>query len=381
MSFDQIILLAIPVFMLLMLGEWAYGCYKGRNTYGLGDTLSSLGQGLLSQVSGVFTQIFQIGLYTLLFPHLNLFGDATAPLWHSLAGWVLAVVLYDFCDYWLHRVSHERAVFWAAHVVHHQSQHFNFSTALRQESAYFVLGWIFYLPLAVIGVPPEQYAVAGVVVLVYQFWIHTKHIGKLGWLDRWFSTPSNHRVHHATNERFLDRNYGAILVIWDRMFGTFQEEDEPCVYGTLTPLDSWGPVDSLLQVYRVLGAKLRHAANVREALIVLLGSPAWAPPGFPVSHMQAERKLQTPTLYKPAVGSLQRCLAVFLFLLLALEALQILWQDELLLASQRAAAAVLVLLGLCCVGRLMTRREGTLLVLFAGLTATALCQMCCLPLP
>ncbi len=381
MSFDQIILLAIPVFMLLMLAEWAYGCFKGHNTYGLGDTLSSLGQGLLSQVSGVFTQIFQIGLYTLLFPHLNLFGDATASAWHSPWGWVLAVVLYDFCDYWLHRVSHERAVFWAAHVVHHQSQHFNFSTALRQESAYFVLGWIFYLPLAVIGVPPEQYAVAGVVVLVYQFWIHTEHIGKLGWLDRWFSTPSNHRVHHATNERFLDRNYGAILVIWDRMFGTFQEEDEPCVYGTLTALDSWGPVDSLLQVYRVLLAKLRHAGNVRQAFGVLFKSPAWAPPGFPVSHLQAESKLRTPTLYKPQVGSLQRCLAVFLFLLMALEAVQILWQDELLLASQRAAAAVLVLLGLCCVGRLMSRREGTLLVLFAGLTATALCQLCCLPLP
>ncbi|HEY4079890.1 MAG TPA: sterol desaturase family protein [Burkholderiaceae bacterium] len=381
MSFDQIILLAIPVFMLLMLAEWAYGCFKGRNTYGLGDTLSSLGQGLISQVSGVFTQIFQIGLYTLLFPHLNLFGNATASVWHSPWGWVLAVILYDFCDYWLHRVSHERAVFWAAHVVHHQSQHFNFSTALRQESAYFVLGWIFYLPLALIGVPPEQYAVAGVVVLVYQFWIHTEHIGKLGWLDRWFSTPSNHRVHHATNERFLDRNYGAILVVWDRMFGTFQEEDEPCVYGTLTPLDSWGPVDSLLQVYRVLLAKLRHAATVRQALAVLFKSPAWAPPGFAVSHMQAERKLQTPALYKPAVGSLQRCLAVLLFLLLALETLQILWQDELLLASQRAVAAALILLGLCCVGRLMTRREGTPLVLLAGLTATALCQLSCLPLP
>ena len=376
MSFDQIILFSIPAFMVLMLAEWGYGWLVGRNTYELGDTLNSLGQGLLSQVGGAFTQIFQIGLYTLLFPHLNLFGDAA--IWHSPWAWVLAVVLYDFCDYWLHRVSHERAIFWAAHVVHHQSQRFNFSTALRQESAYFVLGWIFYLPLAVLGMPPEQYAVAGVIVLVYQFWIHTEHIGKLGWFDRWFSSPSNHRVHHATNPRFIDRNYGAILVVWDRLFGTFQEEDEPCVYGTLEPLNSWSPAHSLLQVYGELMTKLRHVANWREAVSVFLQSPAWTPPGLVVSKTQASGKVRTPSLYIPAVGSRQRCLAVLLFLLLALEAGQVLWQDEQLLWSQRAVAAVLVFIGLCCVGRLMSRRDGTPFYLLAGLTATAVCQLWCL---
>src|SRR5262249_13754302 len=154
----------------------------GRNTYRLADAIASLSQGLLSQVVAVCTQLFQIGLYALIYPHIAL---VTAPgLWDAWYGWLLAIVRFDFFDYWLHRVGHESAVFWAAHVVHHQSQDFNFSTALRQESTVMLLGWPFYLPMALIGVPPEQYASAGLIVLLYQFWIHTEHVGKLGWFDR-----------------------------------------------------------------------------------------------------------------------------------------------------------------------------------------------------
>jgi alkylglycerol monooxygenase len=158
----------------------------------------------------------------------------------------VAVLLFDFCDYWLHRAGHESAVFWAAHSVHHQSQQFNFSTALRQESMVAFLGWAFYLPMAVVGVPPEQFGIAGLIVLVYQFWIHTEHIGKLGWFDRVFSSPSNHRVHHAVNDGYVDRNYGGMLVVWDRMFGTFAEENERCVYGTRKALASFDPVRAIL---------------------------------------------------------------------------------------------------------------------------------------
>ena len=139
--------------------------------------------------------------------------------------WLLAIVFYDFCYYWNHRLGHESAVFWAAHVVHHQSQRYNLSTALRQTSSGALLGWIFYLPMAVAGVPPEMFAVAAIVDLLYQYWIHTELMGKLGWFDRWFASPSNHRVHHAVNDRYIDRNYGGIFMAWDRLFGTFVEED------------------------------------------------------------------------------------------------------------------------------------------------------------
>ena len=237
---DDVVLFALPIFGVLIAAEFAWGLAQGRNTYGLADTLASLSQGLLSQVVAACTQFIQIGLYTLAWPWLTLTPHAALRThWEGIA---LAVLLYDFCDYWLHRVSHESALFWAAHVVHHQSRHFNLSTALRQESAYALSGWMFFLPLAVIGVPPAQFAIAGIVVLFYQFWIHTEHIGSLGVLDRWLSTPSNHRVHHATNDRYLDRNYGAILVIWDRLFGTFEPESEPCIYGTKVPLVGWDPL-------------------------------------------------------------------------------------------------------------------------------------------
>ncbi|MBV8467700.1 MAG: sterol desaturase family protein, partial [Burkholderiales bacterium] len=188
----QIIVFAIPVFALLIAGEFAYGYYKQRNTYRLNDALSSLNQGLLSQMVAVCTQFFQIGLYAGLYELVALYPREA--FWGSWYGWLIAIVLFDFCDYWLHRMGHESAIFWAAHVVHHQSQEFNFSTALRQESTVALLGWVFYAPMAIVGVPPEEFAIAGLVVLLYQFWIHTEHVGKLGWFDRVFSSPSNHRV-------------------------------------------------------------------------------------------------------------------------------------------------------------------------------------------
>ena len=160
--------------------------------------------------------------------------------WTTWYGWLLALVFYDFCYYWLHRAGHETAIFWAAHVVHHQSQDYNLSTALRQTSSGALLGWIFYVPMAMAGVPPLVFGIVALIDLLYQFWVHTEHVGKLGWFDRWFCSPSNHRVHHAVNDSYLDRNYGGILIIWDRLFGSFKEEDEKCVYGTRIALEQLG---------------------------------------------------------------------------------------------------------------------------------------------
>ena len=271
----RIIVFAIPIFALLIAIEFIYGLIKKHNTYRFHDTISSLSQGLLSQVTAVCTQLFQIGLYTLIFPHVALIHNEN--LWDSWYGWLLAVLLYDFFDYWLHRVGHKSAVFWAAHVVHHQSKHFNFSTALRQESAYALLGWIFYLPLAVAGIPPEIYGIAGLIVLLYQFWIHTEHIGKLGWFDTIFSTPSNHRVHHAVNDRYIDKNYGAILILWDRMFGTFEPETEPCIYGTRPALRGWDPLNAIIHVYSDLTRQIVRTDRWIDKCRILFKPPGWQP--------------------------------------------------------------------------------------------------------
>ncbi len=267
------IALATPVFFALIALEYFVGRARGRSNYRLNDALNSLSLGVMSQVVGLFTKLLAVGIYAAVHSVAALWQWPTDQWWT----WALAIVAYDFCYYWNHRLGHESAVFWAAHVVHHQSQEYNLSTALRQTSSGALLGWIFYLPMAVAGFPVEVFVVAAVVNLLYQYWIHTEQIGKLGWFDRWFGSPSNHRVHHAVNDRYIDRNYGGITMLWDRLFGTFVEEGEKCVYGTRAPLDSWDPLWANLEVYADLARRSRQAARWRDKLLVWLMPPGWQP--------------------------------------------------------------------------------------------------------
>ncbi len=156
---------------------------------------------------------------------------------------MVAALAWDFCYYWFHRFSHEISILWAAHAVHHQSEDYNLSTALRQTSTGFLFGWIFYLPLFLIGFPLEILVAVNAINLIYQFWVHTQLVGRLGVFDRIFVTPSNHRVHHAQNARYIDKNYGGMLILWDRLFGTFEDEaeDEPVVFGVRKPLANLNP--------------------------------------------------------------------------------------------------------------------------------------------
>ncbi len=347
----DVLFYALPVFGLCMLAEWAWGRRRGRQAYGLADTLSSLSQGLLSQAVAVVTPLFQTGLYAATHARLALLPGT---LWHGAFGIVASVVMYDFCDYWLHRTSHESALFWAAHAVHHQSEHFNLSTALRQESLYSVMGAPFFLPMALLGVPTAQYALAGIVVLFYQFWIHTEHIGRLGWLDRVFSTPSNHRVHHAVNPGYLDRNYGAIFVVWDRLFGSFTAETEPCVYGTVKPLASWNPLAAVGQFYGELWRRMRATPRWADKLRVLLKSPGWVPPGAALPSTSIEARLEQPR-FDPPAPRWARLAAVAVFALTAAGCGAWLWfADDLGWLHNLAAAAVLAG-GLWAAGALLSR--------------------------
>jgi len=346
---DEFLLFALPVFVAAMALEWAWGRWRGRNTYGWADTLTSLSQGLLSQAVAAVTPLLQTGIYAWVQPRLHLLPTSR---WASPAGWVLAVLCYDFCDYWLHRVSHESALFWAAHAVHHQSEHFNLSTALRQESFYSVMGFPFFLPLAVLGFSSEQFIVAGLVVLLYQFWIHTEHIGRLGWLDRVFSTPSNHRVHHAVNPGYLDRNYGAMLVVWDRLFGSFAEEAEPCVYGTVKPLASWNPLWGVAQFYVEIGRRMAATPRLRDKLRVPFKSPGWMPPGVVSadSEEEAARRLVQPR-FDPPLPIAAKAWAGAVFAACALGVGSWLVNSEALDAAVQWLAAGLLAAALWCMGR------------------------------
>jgi sterol desaturase/sphingolipid hydroxylase (fatty acid hydroxylase superfamily) len=239
---SKAIVFATPIFLLLIALEYAWGRSRarkgtGKDTYRLDDTISSIGLGMLSQLTGILTKVLQFGIYVAVFESAALWRNDT--FWGAWYGVLLALLMYDFFYYWLHRGGHEVAVLWAAHVVHHQSQTYNLSTALRQTGSGNLLGWVFYLPMALAGVPPLIFGIVYLIDLLYQFWVHTEHVPKLGWFDRVFCSPSNHRVHHAVNDPYVDKNYGGVLILWDRLFGTFREEEEPCVYGTRSPLNSW----------------------------------------------------------------------------------------------------------------------------------------------
>ncbi|WDZ97099.1 sterol desaturase family protein [Herbaspirillum sp. WKF16] len=364
---EKIIVCVIPVFLLLIAAEFAYGYVRRRNTYRLADAIGSLSQGVISQLVALVTQLFQVGLYSLAYRAFAIFPAAR--FWQGALGWVAAIVLFDFFDYWLHRFGHENALGWAAHSVHHQSQDFNFTTALRQESTVVFLGWIFYLPMAILGVEPEQFGIAGLVVLVYQFWIHTEHIGKLGWFDRVFSSPSNHRVHHAVNEQYLDKNYGGMLVIWDRMFGTFAEEKEAVVYGTRTPLNSWDPVWAVFSGYWQLAYSAAQMPRWQDRVKIWFKPPGWRPAGmapYPPFDLEAARSRYD--VQRPRIAD---ALAGLQFLVLLVAACALLWIAEEHSYLRLLLASAALLAGFWALGAFMQRRLGGVAVLAIDLAAAA----------
>lgn len=328
MSGSQIIVLVTPVFLALMALEWAAGRWRGRPVFRLADAVSSISLGMLSQTSAVFTRLLRLGLYALAWQTLALWRDDA--FWTSAAGWLLALLLYDLCYYWYHRLGHRVAVLWAAHAVHHQSQDYNLSTALRQTSTGAVFGWLFYLPMALAGVPPLVFAVVGLIDLLYQFWVHTEQVGRLGWFDRWFCSPSNHRVHHAVNDRYVDKNYGGILIVWDRLFGSFEDEDarEPVVYGTRGLLNSWDPLWANAQVYAGLARDSWHAARWRDKLGVWIRPPGWRPPDVAERFPKPAFNIDAMPLFNPALSPALRWFAGVQFVLLLGGVATFLWQAD-----------------------------------------------------
>ncbi|HEX8903815.1 MAG TPA: sterol desaturase family protein, partial [Longimicrobiaceae bacterium] len=194
----------------------------------------------------------------------------------ELAGWTAVFLLVDLCYYWSHRLSHEINVLWAGHVVHHSSEEYNLAVALRQSSLHGLFTWVFYLPLALAGIPPLMYVTSYALNLLYQFWIHTRAVGRLNPVAEWvLNTPSHHRVHHGRNPKYLDRNHAGVLIVWDRLFGTFQVEEEEPVYGITKPLRSWNPLWANLHGFVEIVRDARRAGSWRDRLMYVFGPPGW----------------------------------------------------------------------------------------------------------
>lgn len=260
---------AVPLFVALIAVEQVVLRRRRRRIDGR-DFWASIGLGALSLVT-INLLMGAVGwwLANVLWAH------RVVDLGTGVAGWVAALVGWDLIYYWDHRLSHEVRLFWASHVNHHSSREYNLSTALRQPVTAFQTA-LLVAPLALLGVRPDLIVLAGALNLLYQFWIHTEAVDRLGPLERVLNTPSHHRVHHGSNARYLDRNYGGILIVWDRLFGSFQAEDEPVTYGLTKDIHTYNLWEIAVHEWRALGQDVRQARG-RDRLRHLLRGPGWQP--------------------------------------------------------------------------------------------------------
>jgi sterol desaturase/sphingolipid hydroxylase (fatty acid hydroxylase superfamily) len=303
----DLIAIAVPFFLLAMLIELVVDRIRGTGYFRATDAVNSLSAGTLSTTFGYFTKIVPTVIWAYAFQQFALLDMPLAWFDASATGlllWLVAMVAWDFCYYWSHRCGHEVSILWASHAVHHQSEDYNLSTALRQTSTGFLFNWIFYLPLFLIGFPPEVLITVNSLNLIYQFWVHTQHIGKLGVFDRILVTPSNHRVHHAQNEKYIDRNYGGILVLWDRLFGSFQEEldDEPVVFGVRKPLASWNPFWANVQVYAYLWFDAVRTRRWRDKIGIWFRRTGWRPEDVDARFPKTRSDVRTFRKYDPPLS-------------------------------------------------------------------------------
>ncbi|MGE0828246.1 MAG: sterol desaturase family protein [Hyphomonadaceae bacterium] len=275
-AIPDVVTLAIPFFVALIFLEMLYVRASGKGAYEARDAAASLAMGLGNSIlGGVFASaVLAVHYFVYQF---RLFDIPWA--WWSM---LLCFFAEDFTYYWFHRVSHERRWFWASHVIHHSSQHYNLTTALRQTWTNALgFAFIFWLPLSFVGFPPLMILLFSGISLVYQFWIHTEAISRLGPLESVFNTPSHHRVHHATNPRYLDANYAGVLIIWDKLFGTFapEREDDRPHYGIISNLGSFNPLRIAFHEWAGIWRDVTHAKNAGEAVGYLFGPPGWSPDG------------------------------------------------------------------------------------------------------
>jgi len=280
---------AVPIFIALLLLEIQLVKRRlppGAKGYERRDSWASLAMGLGNVVIAALTKGAAVALYFAVY-QLRCFEIGT-----GAAAWVLLFFTEDFCYYWFHRFHHEVRFFWAAHVNHHSSRYFNLSTALRQSWTTPLTGPIFWLPLALLGFHPFMILTAQAVSLIYQFWIHTELIGRLGPLEWVLNTPSHHRVHHGANVEYLDRNYAGILIVWDRLFGSFEPERSPVDYGLSKNIWTFNPIQIAFHEWRAMFRDALRAGSLREAARYLWKPPGWSPDGSTLTarQMQVQRR-------------------------------------------------------------------------------------------
>ncbi|MFN3874572.1 MAG: sterol desaturase family protein [Flavobacteriales bacterium] len=349
------ILLAVPLFFVLMGLELAWSLWSGRGVYRFSDTVANLGCGIGSQLVGAFTKSAVFAVYAAVYSHARLITLPPSPF-----TWLLAFLLIDLLYYWFHRLSHEVGFLWAAHVVHHQSEEYNLSVALRQSWWQGLFSFWFYVPVALLGVDPLTLLLVAAFVTLYQFWIHTTAIGRLGPLEWVLNTPSHHRVHHGSDPKYIDRNHAGTLIIWDKLFGTFQREEEEPVYGITVPLRTWDPLRANLDQWGALIRLARQCRTWKDRLLVFLKPPGWRPGYLGGSQGPKQRDRASHRKFETAATPAARAYTAAQFvLLLGLSIAFLLGQGE-LPGPMKAASALLIVHGLANLGALLEGRRWAL---------------------
>ena len=343
--YAKVLLWVVPLFLVLIIIEIAYGHFTGKQTHTFMDTLSSLSSGMTNILKDILGLVVVIVSYPFLLEKLSIIS-----LENTISLYFVAFICIDFASYWSHRLNHKINFFWNQHVIHHSSEEFNLACALRQSISN-VLGYsaLFLIPAAVLGVPHEVITVLAPLHLFGQFWYHTQHVGKLGFLEYILVTPSQHRVHHAINPIYIDKNLAAIFCVWDRWFGTFQEEldEEPPVYGVLKPVHTWNP---LIINYQHMWGMIQDAWNTRSWKDKL--TLWWRPTGYrpdDVALKYPKTKISTKSpleKYNPEMSFFKKAWALFQWLCINVMLFFLLSNYELFSSSQALLIGGLIMISI-----------------------------------
>ncbi len=350
---------AIPFFFLFIFIELGLSAWLKRKTYRLNDSVNDLTLGIYQQMIGIFYRGIFILLYIYIYESMQ---SASAHLFtttvDSTLAWVLSFLAVDFCYYWFHRTSHQVSVVWGSHEPHHSSEEYNLTVALRQGSLQGVFSGWFYMPLAFLGVHPVIYLVCSQFNTIYQFWIHTRLIDKMWAPIEWiFNTPSHHRVHHGKNPKYIDKNHAGTLIIWDRLFKTFQAEEEEPVYGTVKPLASFNPFWANIQYWLHLFKMTLKTRGLMNKLKIWFMKPGYKPADLGEMAPIPEVYADTYRKYDPQLSPVTSRYVLVNFILVLPITLTVIFMGPGALSVSGGVLIACVLFSLLSLGWLMEGRK------------------------
>jgi sterol desaturase/sphingolipid hydroxylase (fatty acid hydroxylase superfamily) len=333
----DLIVYAIPVFFILIGLELLVQYMTKSQLYRFNDAVANINCGITQQVVGVVFKTFVFFLYLWIYENARLFTIQNT--WYN---WILLFIGVDFFYYFFHRYAHEIAFLWGSHAVHHQSEEYNFSVALRQSAVQALFSFWFYLPLAFIGFNPMAFITVASLQTLYQFWIHTRIIKKMpAWFEYIFNTPSHHRVHHSADPKYIDKNHGGTLIIFDRIFGTFIEEEDEIHYGVTKPIRTWNPVKANFEYYKWLWDAFWGARGI-DKWHVLMQKPGWRPAylGGPIEPQEIPEDFEK---YDAQAGPWMHAYVFFQFVLMLLGTSLFLFSSDALPWSERVLYIALII--------------------------------------